>query len=118
MADGDKFVMVIPEAQLSSAHPHAPEPTTAAPSELIPAGTINLMGLNSAAVARIYAGLMGRKFDAATSARLDGTIVLKTQTPLSKAECLYALDTLFEWQGIKLAPVGDDMIRAVLIPKK
>ncbi len=116
--DGDKFVMVIPAAQLSSTHPHSPQPTAAAPAELIPAGTINFMGLNSAAVARIYSELMGRKFDAATSARLEGTIILRTQTPLSKAECLYALDTLFEWQGIKMVPVGLDLIRAVPIPAK
>lgn len=118
VADGDKFVMVIPEAQLSSVRPRSSQLKVATPTELIPAGTINFTGANSEAVARIYAELTGRKFDAATSARLNGMVNLQTQTPLSKTECLYALDTLFEWQGIKMVPVGEDLIKAVPIPGK
>lgn len=122
VADGDKFVMVIPEAQLSSVRPRSSQlkvaAKAAAPTELIPAGTINFTGANSEAVAQIYAALTGRKFDAATSARLNGVVNLQTQTPLSKTECLYALDTLFEWQGIKMVPVGEDLIKAVPIPGK
>ena len=116
--DGDKFVMVVPQGEVSRVNPHSSQLEAVPAQDLIPAGALNFPAAVLMSVAPIYAELLGRKFDPNTPAPLNGIIVLKNQTPLSKAECLYALDTLFEWQGVKLVPQGDNLIKAVLIPKK
>jgi hypothetical protein len=42
-------------------------------------------------------------------------ISLKTQTPLTREEVCYALETLFAWQGFKLVPEGDRLAKLVPI---
>jgi hypothetical protein len=41
-------------------------------------------------------------------------MVLKTVTPLSKKEAIYAVETLLAWRGIKVIPAGDGFVKAVV----
>lgn len=120
--DGDKFVMVVPQAEASTVKPRSAEISALPPNspqrQLIPLGTINF-NADVREVAAIYAGLLGGELDRSESTLLYGPqIRLRTQTPLNKEEVLYALETLFQWQGIKLVPTGTNLFRAVSIREK
>jgi hypothetical protein len=43
-------------------------------------------------------------------------IRLTTQTPLTKEEAIYALDTVFRLGGIKVVPAEDGFMKAVELP--
>ena len=121
--DGDKFAMVVPQAEAAKAKPRLAQIKVPASNvrerELMPAGTINFPQANLINVVQIYAELAGRKLDGSEKTFLDGPqIRLKSQTDLSKEEVLYALDTLFEWQGFRMVPGDGDSIKAVAIPEK
>jgi hypothetical protein len=112
--DGTKFIMVLPTDHAAMAHPHSSEikPSTAA----IQSGDINLPNVVLYPVVQIYAELIGRKLDPnAPFPPGIHFITLVNQTPISKSEAVYALDTLFAWQNIKVIPVDKDLVRAVEI---
>jgi hypothetical protein len=114
--DGDKFTMIVPESQLTRIKPRSMEikPTE---GELLPAGVITFWNVDLVQVANIYAALMGRQLDRqAPPPRATRTIKLKTQTPLSREEARYALDTLFRWQGLEMIPEGDDLMKLAPVP--
>ncbi|WP_150107359.1 hypothetical protein [Pedosphaera parvula] len=123
--DGTKFVMVLRSDRASMAHPRSAEIKSSAPApdppstrtNIIPAGEINFPGVDPYQVAHIYAELIGgRKFDFNTRfPHYVDLIHFVSQTPLSKEEVIYALDTLFAWQNIKLIPIGKDLVQAVEI---
>ncbi len=131
--DGDKFMMVVPKVLASVVSPRSSEikssrnPPRAAQTnkpasgseELIPAGTINFWGVDAAQAADIYARLVSREMD--RSERFPGGpcpsgIFLKTITPLTKEEAIYALETELLWCGVKMVSVGDKMMKAVAAP--
>jgi hypothetical protein len=123
--DGEKFVMIVPKSEVSTARPGAaaikfPGPTgsqfTVSPEDL-PAGTIDFRDANLAQVAMIYAEMLGRKLERGQPLRPGATIALYTQTMLTKAEALYALETLFRWEGLKMEPVGADGVKLVPVPE-
>jgi len=119
--DGDKFLMVVPESEASTVKPRSSEIKTSrgdeSKPELIPVGNIRFTKVDLRQVAQVYAALIGRKLDLTQGfTRETGFIKFHNQTPLSKEESVYALDTLFSWQGVKVEPVGDDLARIVLIP--
>ena len=114
--DGDKFTMVVPESQLTGVKPRSTE-TKPQEGELLPAGVITFLNVDLVQVATIYAALMGRKLDRqALPPRATRNINLKTQTPLTREEARYALDTLFRWQGLQMIPEGDDLMRLAPVP--
>jgi hypothetical protein len=63
-------------------------------------------------VIQIYAELAGRKLQQAPIVPA-ALIRFRNQTPLTKDEVLYALDTEFGWAGIKMVPAGDNSIKPV-----
>lgn len=105
--DGNKFVMIVPVERASMANPHSAQlefppavPTTpksgSSPEEIIPSGTINFPGTDLYQVLSIYAEMIGRQFDRNADFPWRGkTIFLRTQSPLTKEEAIYALDTVF-----------------------
>jgi hypothetical protein len=114
--DGDKFLMVVPESEATAVKPHSSEikpPTgNGGRSDLVPVGVICFSNADLNQAAQIYAELIGRKLDQTQPlARPTLAINFKNQTPLSKEECAYALDTLFRWQGVKVVPVAQDLAR-------
>lgn len=114
--DGEKFLMVVPESEATTVKPHAsdikPAISNGSKSEPIPAGAIYFPNTDLLQVAQIYADLIGRKLAPDQPLpRPTLAIKFKNQTPLDKAECVYALETLFRWQGVKLVPVAQDVVR-------
>ena len=123
--DGVKFVMVVPADKVSMANPRSSRiksPADLASREsrpvIIPPGEINLPGIPIRVAVPIYAELLGgRHIDHATSfSDFPGEIYLVTQSPITKEEAIYAFDTLFSWQHIKVLPVGNDLLKVVRIP--
>jgi hypothetical protein len=125
LRDGKKFVMVAPTSEIWAIRPKSAEiraseppgsPSTPSPEEFA-AGTIDFRNADLSQVAAIYAELLGRKLERGQPLRRGGNIILHTQTTLTKAEALYALETLFRWQGLKMEPVGTDGVKVVPVPE-
>jgi hypothetical protein len=127
--DGENFLMIVPKAKAATVKPHAPSAKSATDSgnktqaaapgsggteqePLVP-GLIDFRSADVAQVADVYAMMLGRKLDLSERLPAGGTISLTTQTPLTKEEGVYALETLLHWSGIKLVPVGEDKLKAV-----
>lgn len=120
--DGDKFIMVVPNSQVASVRPHSAEikssGTNAAGSEMLSPGTVDFRSADLRQVEQIYAEMIGRKLDRTEPLPFGAPIYFKTQTPLTKEECIYALDTLLSWRNVKMLLVGDDTVKAVWISAK
>jgi len=117
--DGDKFLMVVPDADAATVKPHSSGINAPAgnpdKSELIPVGEISFSNADLHQVAQIYAGFIGRKLEPNQHLpRTTRIINFRNQTPLTKEECIYGLDTLFRWQGLKVIPIAQDL--AELVP--
>jgi len=122
--DGNRFLMILPEKLASAAKPGSSVIQSAsangAQAEFLPAGIINFRNTNLRQVIAIYADLMGRKLDESEPfpAAVNGSITFQTQTPLTKEESVYALDTVLGWAGVKLVPVGDDLVKVVPVGRR
>jgi len=114
--DGDKFIMVVRKAQAATVTPRSAALTPSASnpqSEMLPAGAIIFPNTDVAQVIQIYAELVGRKLDQSSPIPLRGTIQFRSQTPLTRDEARYALDTVLSWAGVKMVPVDPDFVRPV-----
>ena|ERR1051326_7458379 len=121
IADGDKFIIVAPQAVVSTIKPAAPGQeavTEKSADALIPPGMANMGGASENQILALYADLLGKKLD--TAEPLPQTqspaIHFRTVTPLSKQEMIYAVKTLLTWRGIDVVPVGDNAVKAVRVP--
>lgn len=118
--DGDKFVMIVPQSWSSIVKPNSPPATNSLrvvdENVVFPPGTINFPAADLADVAKIYSEIVGKKLDRQNSVGLMGkTITLKSQNALTKEQIIYAMETLFAWQGIKMVPSDTNSIKAVAI---
>ena len=117
IADGDKFALVVPKSYVSSVHARSaeikPTPDDADVKNTIPAGAVVFINLDFAQVAVFYADWRGRKASFSDWRMPSPLISFKNQTALTKSELIYALDTLFEWNGVKLVPDGDKFLKPV-----
>jgi hypothetical protein len=112
--DGSKFVMVVPEAHAAGAHPHS---SALEPSDpMIPKGEVNFPFMDVYQTFDFYAILVGRKLVQPDEPIPNGPLIFYNETPLSKNEVCYALDTLFAWNGVKIVKVRDDKLRLESIP--
>lgn len=118
--DGDKFVMIVPASLTNSALPRSDKivsdsrsdsSTNAEASNL--RGTINFMGAEMRQVLALYAELSGRKFNTVDSQYSGLPIRFRSQTPLTKAEAVYALETLIEWSGFEIVPIDEKEFKVV-----
>jgi hypothetical protein len=110
---GDKFVFTLPGIE----NPKAPvfEPNTLSPrvnaQEMFPAGLIRFQSADLSRVLPVYAELVGRKplpLDRTTPAvKLD----IRTQTKLTRAEAVFALDALAAINRLKFVLVEDDQVK-------
>lgn len=137
IADGSKFILVVPKSQAATATTHSSQIVSSASnspasinptdspkalalpsnqaSDLIPAGLIDFRGVEVRDVLKMYAELIGSNFDRrqALPPGNNKPVVLCSQTPLTKAELIYALDTLLSWQDIKVVPSSGGLVKAV-----
>ncbi len=119
--DGEQFILVVPTSEGPTVRLLSPEIKYPASDngrpELFPGGAIiNFPNTELSQVMKLYADLTGRKLDRTQHLPLlNGTVKFTTQTALSKEECIWALETLFRWHGVKVVPVGSDSFKAVLL---
>jgi hypothetical protein len=114
--DGEKFMMVVPKLEEKNVRPASAELKQAS---VIPPGVIDFRDVDVASATLLYCDLAGGKVDRENLMTLRGVpIVLKTQTTMTTAQAIYALDTLFGWQGLKAIRSDDGTIRLELIKGK
>jgi general secretion pathway protein D len=89
----------------------APMDDISKPDEIIPAGLIDFRGVDVSQVLDIYAQLVGRTLLRANLPA--ASIVLKTQTPLTKKEAIEALQAVLALNGIAVINVGDKFVKVV-----
>jgi hypothetical protein len=116
--DGEKFVMVVPQTEAATVKPGSSEikvsTAEGSQAEPIPVGMIDFRGTEINQVAQIYADLLGRKLDQTERLAQPTTPVnFRNEKPLTRQEVVYALETLFKWQGLKVVPVSQDLARLV-----
>jgi hypothetical protein len=123
--DGEKFLMIAPEYAASALQPRSPQ---AKPNdsngdqhneEMIPPGTIDFRGGDTYQVLAVYGMLVDHKLS--QTPRFPphdfSGYFLKTQTPLSRKEAIYALETLVNLHGLNVVTQSDGSITGVLPPK-
>lgn len=114
--DGDKFVLLVPTNLVKSISATANKRTKPASSEeILPAGSIYLKSVSLADTLPIYGALIGRKPVQSEQWRRGGLISFHNQTPLTKADAVYAFDTLLRWQNLKVMFVGDQSFKVVQV---
>jgi hypothetical protein len=117
--DGTKFVLVVPQAQAASAVPRSSlikaSAEKAKQPEVLPEGMLDFRNADTMQAVRVYAELVGRelKYEDQTPRIASGIIFHRSQTPLTKEEARYALDTLFAWNGFQMVEVGEKGIKVV-----
>lgn len=118
--DGEKFVAALLKqeaARFQPAAPPRPAGATKPAVDDIPAGSINFLGAPLSTCVTLYAEFAGKKLDRNSLAGLpDSRVVFYNQTALTRAEVVYAFETLFRLQGIGFEPAADGTLKAVLIP--
>jgi general secretion pathway protein D len=79
--------------------------------EMIPPGLIDFQGVDVSQVLEVYAQLVGRTL--LRAGLPSAQIVLKTETPLTKAEAIQALQAVLALNGIAVINVGDKFVKVL-----
>jgi general secretion pathway protein D len=82
---------------------------SAQPEEMIPAGNINFQGVDVSQVLEVYAKLVGRTL--LRAGLPSASIILKTETPLTKTEAIEALQAVLSLNGISVVNIGDKFVK-------
>ena len=82
---------------------------SAQPEEMIPAGMIDFEGVDVSQVLGVYAKLVGRTLLRAGLPA--ASIVLKTETPLTKTEAIEALQAVLALNGISVVNIGEKFVK-------
>jgi general secretion pathway protein D len=85
--------------------------SSALDNQLIPPGLIDFQGVDAKQVLEVYAQLVGRTLLQAGVP--NATIVLKTETPLTRAEAVQALQAVLALNGIAVVNFGDKFVKVV-----
>jgi hypothetical protein len=117
--DGDKFLRVMPEAwqdspggqYLSHISPIHPPQKPNATEELLPKGAINFSRVEINEVLKIYAEY--RKRNVLMPFTLNGSISLRTQTPVTIEEASYALNVVMALNGLAAVDDGEKFVQVV-----
>jgi hypothetical protein len=116
--DGEKFVAVLPKAEAARFKPNAPLTQATGsrdPSDDIPPGSVNFTAASPGSVLRIYAEFAGKELDRTSALPDRWPITFHQYNNLTRAECCYALKTVFKLHGVELQPAPSGMIRAVSV---
>ena len=79
--------------------------------EIIPPGLIDFQGVDVSQVLEVYAQLVGRTLLRASLPQ--ASIVLKTETPLTKGEAIQALQAVLALNGVAVINVGDKFVKVL-----
>lgn len=117
-ASGAAFAPATPPsaAPSSAISPSIPGTTASSannspPEEMIPAGNINFQGVDVSQVLEVYAQLVGRTL--LRAGLPSASIVLKTETPLTKTEAIEALQAVLALNGVAVVNIGDKFVKVL-----
>lgn len=110
--DGDKFTVVGRKGDFEKLTPELREVSrTLNPREVVPAGMLTFQNTDLSQVLQIFQELVNRTL--LRPALLPGsTIYLKTQTPMTREEAVYAMCAVFALNGISFVDLGDKFLFA------
>lgn len=106
-----------PASTNAAVTPSSVPPTRALPdaNAVIPAGMIDFRGVPLDDVLKVYGDLVGRTILRPANLAAQQQIVLRTQTDLTKAEAVQALDAVLQMNGVAMINVGEKFVKAVLL---
>jgi hypothetical protein len=112
---GDKFALVLPGIENRRA------PATASPSippsvnaqETLPPGLLKFQDADISRVLAVYASLLARRPLPVERATPSVKITVRTQTSLTRAEAISALDTIAALNRLQFVLVGDDEVKVL-----
>lgn len=109
ISDGEHFVMVVPFAFTNSVKPGAS--ALSSTNSLVPPMSINFHSAPIHLAIQAYADYVQKEavnlHDNSWLSCCDVPLITLTQvTPLSRGEIIYALDTLFNWNNVRMIPEG------------
>jgi general secretion pathway protein D len=110
-AGASSFSGSAPSASSSAPYSSGAFASSASASAEIPAYTYNLQGVDVNQVLDLYADLVGRTLLRAGLPQ--ASIVLKTQTALTKSEAIEALQAVLALNNISVVNVGDKFVKVV-----
>ena len=102
-----------PADEPADANAAATPPAAQPPEEMIPAGNINFQGVDVSQVLEVYAKLVGRTL--LRAGLPSASIVLKTETPLTKSEAIQALQAVLSLNGIEVINIGDKFVKVLSV---
>lgn len=126
--DGDKFVFVVPERQVSRLSaistlrpPERPQATSSsagadAAKKTATDGSLKFQEAPVSAFLQVYADLAGRKLVPLDRDFPNVKLTLRSQTPLTRSEALYALQAVAALNHVHFAFIGDQEVKAVFVP--
>ena len=88
-----------------------PSATAQSSEETIPAGMIDFPSVDVSQVLEVYAKLVGRTL--LHGPLPSATITLKTETPLTKADAIQALQAVLALNGISVVNIGDKFVKVL-----
>ena len=114
---GDTQATNRPAGTNATVSPSSVPPTRALPdaNAVIPAGMIDFRGVPLDDVLKVYGDLVGRTILRPSTLAAQQQIVLRTQTDLTKAEAVQALDAVLQMNGVAMINVGEKFVKAVLL---
>jgi hypothetical protein len=114
---GARFELVAPADKVRYIMQRAGAPLASEDTdETVQAGVIRLDNVPWREVLGLYADLTGSRWQG-NNPPTGNLVFLHNQTPLTKAEILYAFDTLLSWQGYKAKPIDEKSFRLVRVQK-
>jgi general secretion pathway protein D len=103
----------VPAAAPEDANADATSASAQPQEEMIPAGNINFQGVDVSQVLEVYAKLVGRTL--LRAGLPSASIVLKTETPLTKSEAIQALQAVLSLNGIEVINIGDKFVKVLSV---
>jgi hypothetical protein len=111
--DGTKFDMIVPSELATNVIPRSADlPIAKADEMMVAPGMIYFDDVQFEEVLMIYGKLIRREIIQDESLP-NRTLSIQSMNPLTKSEVIYALDVLFDWQGVKIANVDDKTAKVV-----
>ncbi len=90
-----------------------PVATNLDPNEIIPAGTVQLQGMDPDQFFEIYSQISGRTVIRNYTLQGLQKITLKAATDWTRQEAVFAMDAVMAQNGVAMIPIGDKFVKAV-----
>jgi hypothetical protein len=110
--DGERFAMVVPEALALKVHPGSGDIKDADPASRT--NDVHFPNIDVNTFLNIYSSLAGKTFKSTANVG-NPLLSFESQGKLTREEIIYGFDTVLKWNGIKVVPLDEKTLTAVLI---